>query len=397
MIDQAGNQTNNSWGQEESLDAEWAHAIAPGASILVVEAAPGYYNNQAFQNLMAAVQTASSTPGVSVVSMSWGFNEFPGETQYDANFTTPGITYIAASGDTPGPEYPAASPDVLAVGGTSLVLGATGGYGSETAWSASGGGYSQFEAEPSYQQAIETTGQRSVPDVAFDGDPNTGAQVFFTPSSANGSGQTSTRGSWYTVGGTSLGAPSWAGILAIVDQGRTLAGLSNLSGPTQTLPSLYGLASGSPSSGAFHSVAANPSVTWSDGATGFPWGGLGGWSWYGGLGSGTSTPSNPATGATANTHTGLGTPNGPKLINDLADSTTTAPLPSPFPTPTPTSSSTPTPSPTPTPTPITPVGKHHHRHRPLHAAPQHKTHATTTHVRRIVNQGHSTAKHRSTA
>ncbi len=106
VINQAGSQTDSGWGEEESLDVEWAHAIAPGASILVVEAAPGYTDSQALQNLMTAVSTASSTPGVTVVSMSWGFNEFPGETQYDSDFTTPGITYIAAAGDSPGVDLP---------------------------------------------------------------------------------------------------------------------------------------------------------------------------------------------------------------------------------------------------------------------------------------------------
>src|SRR5262245_61356913 len=136
VVNQAGGQTDTGWGQEESLDVEWAHAIAPGASILVVEAAPGYTGSQAFQNLMSAVTTASTAgtvstlniPPVAVVSMSWGFNEFPNEIQYDASFTTPGITYIAASGDSPGAEYPAASPDVVAVGGTSLIVSASGGY-----------------------------------------------------------------------------------------------------------------------------------------------------------------------------------------------------------------------------------------------------------------------------
>ncbi len=185
VVNQAGTQTNSGWGEEESLDVEWAHAIAPGASILVVEAAPANTNMQAIQNLMAAVQTASTAstasglgiPPVAVVSMSWGVNEFSGETQYDSDFTTPGITYVAASGDTPGVEYPAASPDVLAVGGTTLTLNALGTY-SETAWYDSGGGYSAFEAEPGYQQSVQTTGQRSVPDVAFDADPNTGAGLF---------------------------------------------------------------------------------------------------------------------------------------------------------------------------------------------------------------------------
>ena len=105
----------------------------PGASILVVEAAPGYTDTPGVpepdgrradgQHGEHGRRRASA---VAVVSMSWGFNEFPGETQYDSYFTTPGITYIAASGDTPGVEYPAASPDVLAVGGTSLNLNALG-------------------------------------------------------------------------------------------------------------------------------------------------------------------------------------------------------------------------------------------------------------------------------
>ena len=205
VVNLAGTQTNSSWGEEESLDVEWAHAIAPGANILVVEAAPGNTESQQLQNLMAAVQTASTTPGVAVVSMSWGFPEFSGETAYDTYFTTPGITYVAASGDSPGVEYPAASPDVVAVGGTTLALSSSGGYGSETAWDDSGGGYSQYEAEPAYQESVQTTGQRSTPDVAFDANPNTGVEIYFTPASGGGGWQTTQQGSWEEVGGTSLG------------------------------------------------------------------------------------------------------------------------------------------------------------------------------------------------
>ena len=59
----AGSQTDRGWAVEESMDVEWAHAIAPGAGILVVEAAPGYTNTQDLQNLMNAVAMASATPG----------------------------------------------------------------------------------------------------------------------------------------------------------------------------------------------------------------------------------------------------------------------------------------------------------------------------------------------
>ena len=228
---------------------EWSHAIAPGANILVVEA-----NSQGIQDLMAAVDTARSWPGVVAVSMSWGFSETPNETSYDANFTTPanhqGVTFVASSGDNgsfAGASYPAASPNVLSVGGTTLVLSSTGAYQSESAWIDSGGGYSQYEPEPSYQAKVQTTGYRATPDVAFDGDPNTGVPVYVTQTTPFGGSQ----GSWLTFGGTSLGSPAWAGIIAITDQGRALAGLSSLDGPTQTLPALYA----APSSD-FHTVAA---------------------------------------------------------------------------------------------------------------------------------------------
>ena len=67
--DPNGPGTDN-WEVEEALDVEWAHAIAPGAQIILVEA-----NSQSLSDLMASVATAASQPGVSVVSMSWGFPE----------------------------------------------------------------------------------------------------------------------------------------------------------------------------------------------------------------------------------------------------------------------------------------------------------------------------------
>ena len=81
---------------------EWAHAIAPGASILLVEA-----NSDSGSDLLTAVNYARNQPGVSVVSMSWGGREFTGESTYDSYFTTPaghtGVTFVAASGDTGSP------------------------------------------------------------------------------------------------------------------------------------------------------------------------------------------------------------------------------------------------------------------------------------------------------
>ncbi len=300
VINQAGDRTNNDWALEESMDVEWAHAIAPAAKILVVEAAPANSQMKELQSQLRAENTARHAAGVAVISMSWGFAEFSKELSYDSYFTTPaghkGITFIASSGDYGFSWYPAASPNVLSVGGTSLLLTGSGGYGSETAWYWSGGGYSQFEGEPGYQGSVQTTGQRSTPNVAFDANPSTGVAIYET-STVTG------KGSWQVYGGTSLGTPCWAGIIAIVDQGRDLAGKDSLDGPTQTLPALYSL----PASD-FHSVTPNNGI-------------LG----TGGLSSLLGDLFGPGdNGATANIATGLGTPNGPSLITDMVSSTATA-------------------------------------------------------------------------
>ena len=95
----AGNVTNSGWALEESMDVEWAHAIAPDAIILVVEA-----QSQSRQALITAVNAARYTPGVVAISMSWGFSESANEASYNRIFTTPpghpGITFLAASGDS---------------------------------------------------------------------------------------------------------------------------------------------------------------------------------------------------------------------------------------------------------------------------------------------------------
>ena len=170
-------------------------------------------------------------PGVSVVSMSWGFPEGQAvfaadEAMYDSVFNVPGVTFIASTGDygAADPEYPAFSPNVVAVGGTSLTLNGNGdgSYNNETGWGyqsaslgtfiGSGGGISLYEPEPAYQQAVQSTGMRTTPDVSLVADPATGAWIADTynldPSNP-----------FEVVGGTSLSAPAWAGLFALVDQG----------------------------------------------------------------------------------------------------------------------------------------------------------------------------------
>ena len=142
----------------------------------------------------------------------------------------------------------ALSPNVIAVGGTSLknltVAGTYPGIGSngESGWSGSGGGPSQqgYESEPAFQLSVQNSGQRTIPDVAFDAAELTGVVEYDSYNANNGE----KRGTVWTVGdGSSLGAPCWAGLVAIVNQGRKLAPVSlpPLTGWSQTLPALYEL------------------------------------------------------------------------------------------------------------------------------------------------------------
>jgi hypothetical protein len=225
------------WAQEISLDVEWAHAIAPGASILLVEAA-----SDRLPDLLNAVSYAAQQPGVDVVSMSWGVNEFAGQTNFDKVFTTPaghtGVTFVASSGDngaSAGVSWPASSPNVLSVGGTTLrLLDSTGSYGSESGFSGSTGGRSSFEPEPSWQLALQNSGARTTPDVAYVGNPRSGVYIYDSYMIGGQAG-------WFSVGGTSVGAPQWAALIAIADQGLALSGEPSLDGPHQTLPALYSL------------------------------------------------------------------------------------------------------------------------------------------------------------
>ena len=145
------------------------------------------------------------------------------------------MTYVASSGDSgelAAPyelEWPASSPYVVSVGGTTLYLDSIGNRvvplgipSSETAWSTSGGGISAvYHPVPSFQTGWQTTGWRTVPDVSYVADPNTGVGVVYGPS-------------LYEVGGTSIGAPQWAALISLVNQSRS----SRLAGILTSTPSL---------------------------------------------------------------------------------------------------------------------------------------------------------------
>ena len=294
---------NDNWEDEEILDIEWAHSIAPMANIILLEA----NSDTSVFDLFTAVHTAGSIPGVDVVSMSWGGDESilsPSQiASFDSTyFTTPtghlggsatfggtqlpgGITYLAASGDSgaygngffagdvdPTPNYPASSPNVVAVGGTSLTVKGTNPgftYGSESAWGdgvnsgmdgGGGGGISNVESLPSYQGSIVSqysTTNRTYPDVSMEADPATGVPLYDTYNNDPASPWSN------NFGGTSLACPMWAGLIAIADQGRAMAGLGSLYGNTQTLPDLYSLPAAD-----FHDVttgSTGPSPTFSAG------------------------------------------------------------------------------------------------------------------------------------
>jgi subtilase family serine protease len=222
---------NANWAVEIALDVEWAHAIAPQATILLVESPS---NN--LSDLLNAVDVAVRD-GASVVSMSWMAGEFQGENSLDNHFASNGVTFLAASGDTgTGVAYPAASPNVIGVGGTSLSLNATGNYQSETAWSGSGGGLSTIEHEPLFQAQFgipdDPRGLRGIPDVSYNANPGTGYAIYNSVRSNGGAG-------WLQVGGTSAGTPQWAALIAIANSLRAGARKANL---TSTNGPLYSLA-----------------------------------------------------------------------------------------------------------------------------------------------------------
>jgi len=216
--------SNDQWSTEINLDVQWAHAIAPGANILLVEA-----TTNSWSDLMVAIDYAKAR--ASYVTMSFGGPEFLGQTSYDSHFSAPGVSFFASSGDYGLPAYyPSASPNVVSVGGTTL-----NGLGtstiSEVAWSSGGGGCSAYETATAAQKAFSqyaqvgcvqagtTTGtgkratttpsvsRRATPDVSLDANPMTGVSVYSsTPAASAG---------WVKVGGTSASAPMFAARAAV--------------------------------------------------------------------------------------------------------------------------------------------------------------------------------------
>lgn len=226
------------WAGETTLDVEIIHAIAPDAKIIVmtspVDETEGTVGLPEFLELeqyavahhLGSIFTQSYVASEATLADS-ASRQF---VQKYANFyqqitTQDGCTVLSGSGDngatdwdniaathlatTPTVNFPADVPWVTAVGGTSLLSTSNG--VNESAWSGSGGGVSKFFAEPSFQQGLPTSlqhtlaGQRGIPDISADANPNTGMAFYFN-------------GQWTLTGGTSAATPTWAALIAIADQ-----------------------------------------------------------------------------------------------------------------------------------------------------------------------------------
>jgi len=200
--------TDAGWALETALDVEWAHAIAPGASILLVVA-----RSNKNSDLLAAVDYAARN--ARQVSMSWGSTETSSSSMQDSHFKLSGVSFFAASGDSgSGVWWPAVSPYVIGVGGTSLYLDSDGNRTrAEVAWSGSSGGQSRYVSKPAFQSGWQTSKYRQVPDVSYNANPSTGYQVYDSTPYQRQTG-------WFTVGGTSAGAPQWAALTALVNSSR---------------------------------------------------------------------------------------------------------------------------------------------------------------------------------
>ena len=196
------------WDLETALDVEYAHAMAPNAQLIVSEFCSDPLGDGAETNASHYIAT---NYGAGEVSNSWGYNGGENwcgsgscELSYDSNFIQNGVVFFVSAGDAGlGTAYPSVSPNVVSVGGTTITRDGSGNFTGESCWSGSGGGISQYEPLPPYQQPIvsKTGPHRGTPDWAADASPASGAAVYSTTAC----------GGWCKVGGTSLSSPLLAG------------------------------------------------------------------------------------------------------------------------------------------------------------------------------------------
>jgi len=206
------------WELEESLDIEMAHAMAPGATIYLVEANSDYDTDLYPAVVVVASLVSCGKPacahggrGRGEVSMSWAGGEYSAESSSDGFFQYPGVVFVSGAGDDPGTYYPCASPNVVCVGGTVAARSIlTGNFLYEVAWMDAGGGFSYYENRPPYQDSIRNVvgATRGTPDVSFDaGGVNSGVWIYDSNDYEGGPG------GWFIAYGTSVGTPAIAAII----------------------------------------------------------------------------------------------------------------------------------------------------------------------------------------
>ncbi|HTU78394.1 MAG TPA: IPT/TIG domain-containing protein [Solirubrobacteraceae bacterium] len=226
------------WAGEISIDVQMVHAICQDCRVLLVEA-----ESESLSDLADAVSAAVEA-GATEVSNSYESPEEPAMASFyeelnAESYDQPGVAITAASGDCgylntgcsgepATANFPADSPDVVAVGGTELRD--EGETWTSSVWPGSGGGCSQVFSAPAWQLAVANfaaTGcgtQRSLVDVAADGDPQTGVDIY--DSTPEGNGEPT---GWTSFGGTSVSAPIIAAEFALA------GGAQNATHPPATL------------------------------------------------------------------------------------------------------------------------------------------------------------------
>ncbi len=221
---------NSGWGLEINLDIQYAHTIAPYADIVLILA-----KSNSVANLTTAVKFGNTIPNAVSLSMSWGANENNAFKTVDSVFNNVNnIIHTAASGDSGsagGIIWPSANPNVVSIGGTTVIKSGTN-Y-SEVAWSGSGGGASAIYNKPSYQSRITLKTKRMNPDISMLAAPSISVCDSFY----------STSGWVYNVGGTSLASPMVAALVALAIQKKYPTGTWTNITKTKFMNAIYNLPS----------------------------------------------------------------------------------------------------------------------------------------------------------
>ena len=198
--------SNRGWDGEIALDIDMVSAICQQCKIALVLAKSAY-----FSDLNAAVTTASKLPGVVAISNSYGGSDIAPST-YTAYSTESNnnLVVTASTGDNGyGVSAPASFTNVVAVGGTSLVMTSSG--WNESAWAGAGSGCSSQAANlRTSQTSVTACANKSNADISAVADPSTGVSVYF--------------GGWKVYGGTSASAPIIASILGVYKSNGAFTG-----------------------------------------------------------------------------------------------------------------------------------------------------------------------------